>query len=162
MPLIPFIVLCNHPYHPSLELFHHPKHKFYLWNKLFIIHPTPNPGIYHFIFCLWILGTWYKWSHTIIVLLFLAEFIYCTSSGLTLLHVSEFYSFSRLNHTLLPEYNTYVYTFICQWTPGLFPPFGDCQWCCCWALVYKCHSPRNNQKRFLKIHSTSLLKTYYG
>lgn len=42
-------------------------------------------------------------------------------------NVLDFPSFLRLNTTLLRFMERAVYSFVCLWTLGLFPPLGSCE-----------------------------------
>ena len=66
-----FTLLCNHHYHPCLELFHLPQLK--LCINTYFLSFLATIILFSVLVNLTTLGTSYKWNHTIFVLLWLAK-----------------------------------------------------------------------------------------
>lgn len=77
VPLSTLTMLCNHHHYPFPELFHHPKEKLHVHSTITPLFPS-SAKLYSILLSvsmnLPIQGTFYKWSDTIFVLLFLAYF----------------------------------------------------------------------------------------
>ena len=90
--------------------------------------PAPWLLLLYFLSHLPILGTSYKWNHTIFVHLFLD---YLSWHNISKVHpcgsVSERHSFLWLSNIPLYGYSSFVYPFTSWWMSGLFPPLDCCE-----------------------------------